>query len=284
MVAIAFALGSSLLWGLADYLGGLKSRSYAVPVVLAAMYLSSLLVMALFVGLRGEAAPASEHVLAGLGAGIVGIMALGAFYTALSIGTMSIVAPISATGVALPVIVGLIGGERPGALRSAGLALAVVGIVLASREAPGGPIGPREQRLSIALAILAGLGFGSYFVLAEIGSEGDVAWTLLLSRIMACPIIVVIALLALRRAGAVRPGWRMAAVLGGLGLLDLGANAFYNHASTIGELSSVSVASSLYPVVTVMLAALLLGERVQGVQRAGVVVALAGVLMIAAGA
>jgi drug/metabolite transporter (DMT)-like permease len=284
MVAIAFALGSSLLWGLADYLGGLKSRSYAVPVVLAAMYLASLLVMALFVGLRGEPAPASSHVLAGLGAGIVGIMALGAFYTALSIGTMSIVAPISATGVALPVIVGLIGGERPGALRSAGLALAVVGIVLASREAPGGPIGPREQRLSIALAILAGLGFGSYFVLAEIGSEGDVAWTLLLSRIMACPIIVVIALLALRRAGAVRPGWRMAAVLGGIGLLDLGANAFYNHASTIGELSSVSVASSLYPVVTVMLAALLLGERVQGVQRAGVVVALAGVLMIAAGA
>lgn len=284
MVAIAFALGSSLLWGLSDYLGGFKSRTFAVPVVLAAMYLSSLLVMLAFVGVRGEGPPSSEHVLAALGAGVVGIMALGAFYTALSIGTMSIVAPISATGVALPVIVGLIGGDRPGALRSAGLALAVVGIVLASREAPGGPIGPREQRLSIALAILAGLGFGSYFVLAEIGSEGDVAWTLLLSRVMGFPIVFLIALLALRRGGAVRPNLRAAAALGGIGLLDLGANAFYNHASTIGELSSVSVASSLYPVVTVMLAALLLGERVQGVQRAGVGVALAGVLMIAAGA
>ena len=283
MAAIAFGLGSSLLWGLADYLGGFKSRSLSVPVVLAAMYLASLLVMLAFVGARGEAAPSSEHVLAALGAGVVGIVALGAFYTALSIGTMSIVAPISATGVALPVIVGLIGGDEPGALRAAGLALAVVGIVLASREAPGGPIGLREQRLSIVLAILAGLGFGSYFVLAEIGSEGDVAWTLLLSRVMGFPIIALIALLALRR-GATRPGLRTAVALGGIGLLDLGANALYNHASTIGELSSVSVASSLYPVVTVMLAALLLGERVQGVQRAGVVVALAGVLMIAAGA
>lgn len=284
MVAIAFALGSSLLWGLSDYLGGFKSRSYAVPVVLAVMYFASLLVMAVFVGASGEPPPSSTYVLAALGAGLVGIMALGSFYTALSIGTMSIVAPISATGVALPVIVGLIGGDRPGLIRSAGLALAVVGIVLASREAPGGPIGPRAQRLSIVLAILAGVGFGSYFVLAEIGSRGSVAWTLLLSRVTGFPIAALVALLALGRGGAVRPNLGALAALAGIGLLDLGANAFYNHASTIGELSSVSVASSLYPVVTVLLAALLLGERVQGVQRVGVAVALAGVLMIAAGA
>jgi drug/metabolite transporter (DMT)-like permease len=284
VAAIAFALSSSVLWGLSDYLGGFKSRSLAVPVVLAAMYLSSLLVMLAFVGARGEGPPSSSHVLAGLGAGVVGVMALGGFYTALSIGTMSIVAPISATGVALPVIAGLVGGDNPGAVRAAGLALAVVGIVLASREAPGGPIGQREQRLSIGLAILAGLGFGSYFVLAGYGSEGDVAWTLLLSRVTGFPLVALVALLALRRTGTARPGLGAAAALGGIGLLDLGANAAYNHASTLGELSSVAVASSLYPVVTVMLAAVLLGERVQGIQRAGVVVALAGVVMIAAGA
>jgi len=283
VAAIAFALGSSLLWGLSDYLGGFKSRSYAVPVVLAAMYLSSLLLMLAFVGARGEGPPSSSHVLAALGAGLVGITALAAFYTALSIGTMSIVAPVASTGVALPVIVGLIGGDQPGAVRAVGLALAVVGIVLASREEPGGPIGPREQRLSLILAVLAGLGFGSYFVLAGIGSDGDVAWTLLLSRVTGFPIIALVALLALRR-GATRPGARAVAGLAGIGLLDLGANALYNHASTIGELSSVAVASSLYPVVTVMLAAILLGERVKGVQRAGVVVALTGVVMIAAGA
>jgi drug/metabolite transporter (DMT)-like permease len=284
VAAIAFALGSSVLWGLSDYAGGFKSRTYAVPVVLAAMYLSSLLVMLAFVGARGEGPPSSSYVLAGLGAGLVGITALGAFYTALSIGTMSIVAPVASTGVALPVMVGLIGGDEPSLIGSAGLALAVAGIVLASREAPGGPIGVREQRLSIGLAILAGLGFGSYFVLAGYGSEGDVAWTLLLSRVAGFPVVAVIALLALRRAGAVRPGIGAALALGAIGLLDLGANAAYNHASTLGELSSVAVASSLYPVVTVMLAAVLLGERVQGIQRVGVVVALTGVVMIAAGA
>jgi drug/metabolite transporter (DMT)-like permease len=284
MAAIAFALSSSLLWGLSDYAGGFKSRTYAVPVVLAAMYLSSLLVMVAFVGARGEGPPSSSHVLAGLGAGLVGITALGAFYTALSIGTMSIVAPVASTGVGLPVIAGLIGGDEPSAIGSIGLALAVVGIVLASREEPGGPIGVREQRLSLGLAILAGLGFGSYFVLAGYGSEGDVAWTLLLSRVAGFPAVALMALLALRRAATVRPGPGAAVALGAIGLLDLGANAAYNHASTIGELSSVAVASSLYPVVTVMLAALLLGERVQGVQRVGVVVALTGVVMIAAGA
>jgi drug/metabolite transporter (DMT)-like permease len=282
MAAIAFALASSALWGLADYLGGLKSRTFPVPVVLAMMYLSSLTVMVVFVVARGEGPPASSHVLASLGAGLVGIAGLSAFYRALAIGTMSIVAPIAATGVALPVIVGLIGGDDPGLARSAGLALAVVGIVLASREDDAGAADVRQQRLSIVLAIVAGLGFGSYFVLAEIGSSGDVAWALALSRVSAFPIIASIALLALRR-GDTRPAGRALAVLAGIGLIDLGANWFFNHASTIGELSSVAVGSSLYPVVTVMLAALLLGERVQGVQRVGVIVALTGVVLIAAG-
>jgi drug/metabolite transporter (DMT)-like permease len=282
MAAIAFGLLSSALWGLADYLGGVKSRTFAVPVVLAMMSLSSLAVMLAFVALRGEGPPPTENVLAALGAGLFGIAALAAFYRGLAIGTMSIVAPIASTGVALPVIVGLIGGDRPSLVRSAGLALAVVGIVLASREDDEGTADPRLQRRSIGLAIVAGLGFGSYFVLAEIGSSGDVGWALLLSRMSAFPIIATIAIVVLRRGG-VRPSGRLWAALAGIGLLDLGANAAYNYATTIGELSTVAVASSLYPVTTVMLAALLLGERVRGVQRVGVIVALVGVAAIAAG-
>jgi len=282
MAAIAFGLASSALWGLADYLGGLKSRTFPVPVVLAMMYLSSLVVMLVFVTARGEGPPSSSHVLASLGAGLVGIAGLSAFYRALAIGTMSIVAPIASTGVALPVIVGLIGGDRPGPVRSAGLALAVVGIVLASREDDEAPSDAGAQRLSIVLAIAAGLGFGSYFVLAEYGSSGDVAWALVLSRVSGFPIIALVALLALHRGGT-RPTVAVLATLAGIGLIDLGANYFYNHASTLGELSSVAVAASLYPVTTVMLAALLLGERVHGVQRAGVIVALTGVVLIAAG-
>jgi drug/metabolite transporter (DMT)-like permease len=282
MVAIAFGLGSAALWGLSDYLGGLKSRSYPVPVVLAAMYLSSLTAMALFVATRGEAPPETSAVVAALGSGLVGIAGLTALYRALAIGTMSIVAPIASTGVCIPVLVGLAAGDSPGLVRSVGLALAVVGIVLASREEDGGPVDLSRQRSSILLAIIAGIGFGSYFVLAKIGSSGDVAWALLLSRVSALPLIGVFAYLALRRGGR-RPHGRAILALAAIGLIDLGANICYNHATTIGELSSVAVASSLYPVMTVTLAALLLGERVRGAQRAGVVVALSGVVMIAAG-
>jgi drug/metabolite transporter (DMT)-like permease len=283
VAAIAFALGSSVLWGLADFLGGLKSRTFPVPVVLGAMYLSSLTVMALFVGARGEGPPPVESVVAALCAGLVGIAGLMAFYRALAIGTMSIVAPIAATGVALPVLVGIATGDQPGLVRSVGLGAAVVGIVLASREDDGGALDVRQQHQSVALAIVAGVGFGSYFVLAEIGSRGDVAWALVLSRLAALPLVAGFAVLALRRGGR-RPPGRQLAALAALGVVDLGANAAYNHATTIGELSTVAVASSLYPVMTVLLAALVLGERVRGVQRVGVLVALGGVMMIAAGA
>ena len=282
MGAIAIGLASSVLWGLADFLGGLKSRTYPVAVVLAIMYLSSLAVMIAVVSARGEGLPDGGSVLAALGAGLVGIAGLSAFYRGLAIGTMSIVAPIAATGVSLPVIVGLIGGDNPGPVGAAGLAFAVVGIVLASREDDEGPADERQQRLSIVLAMVAGLGFGSYFVLAEIAASEDVAWALVFSRLSALPFIAALAIVALRRGGT-RPAGLALATLAGIGLLDLGANFLFNYASTIGELSSVAVSSSLYPVTTVMLAAFVLGERVQGVQRAGVVVALAGVVMIAAG-
>jgi drug/metabolite transporter (DMT)-like permease len=282
VAAIALALSSSALWGLADFLGGLKSRTLPVPVVLGSMYLASLTVMAVFVAARGEAPPATGAVAASLGAGVLGILGLSAFYRALAIGTMSIVAPIAATGVALPVLVGIATGDRPGLVRSVGLAAAVVGIVLASREDDGGAVDARQQRQSVVLAILAGVGFGSYFVLAEIGADADVAWALALSRFAAAPFIIGVAVLALRPGGW-RPRGREIAALGAIGLLDLGANAAYNYATTIGELSTIAVGSSLYPVMTVFMAALVLGERVRGVQRVGVVVALSGVVLIAAG-
>ena len=283
MAAIAFALGSSVLWGLADFLGGLKSRTFPVAIVLSAMYLTSLAVMALFVAGRGAGLPSDDAVAASLGAGLFGILGLAAFYRALSIGTMSIVAPIAATGVSLPVLVGIATGERPGLLTSIGLGAAVVGIVLASREDDGGAVSPRQQRVSVLLAICAAIGFGTYFVLAEIGSDGDIVWALMLSRVSAAPFIVAFAIVALRRGGR-RPRGREIGPLMAIGLLDLGANAAYNYATTIGELSTVAVAASLYPVMTVFMAALVLGERVRGAQRAGAIVALSGVLLIAAGA
>ncbi len=283
MLAIALGLGSSALWGLADFLGGLKSRSFPVPVVLAVMYGSGLLAMTIVILALGSGPPDTEAVVAGLGSGLFGIAALMAFYRALAIGTMSIVAPVASTGVALPVLVGLATGDQPGAMRSIGLVAAIAGVILASRQEGGGASGEaRTQRLSIALAVVAGLGFGMYFVLAEISSRDDIGWALLLSRVAGTPILVAIAVLAVRRGGRMLRG-RDLAIVAGIGLLDLGANVLYNTSTTIGELSTVAVASSLYPVTTVLLAAAVLGERVRGVQRTGVVVALCGVVLIAAG-
>ena len=251
--------------------------------MLAVMYGAGLLTMTIVILALGSGPPGTEAVAAGLGAGLFGIAALMAFYRALAIGTMSIVAPVASTGVALPVLVGLATGDQPGAVRSIGLVAAIVGVILASRQEGGGTSGEaRTQRLSIALAVVAGLGFGMYFVLSEISSRGDVGWALLLSRVAGTPILVALAVFTVRRGGRMLRG-RDLAVVGGIGLLDLGANVFYNASTTIGELSTVAVASSLYPVTTVLLAAALLGERVRGVQRTGVVVALFGVVLIAAG-
>jgi drug/metabolite transporter (DMT)-like permease len=180
------------------------------------------------------------------------------------------------------VLVGIATGDRPGVVSSVGLGAAVAGVVLASREDDGGAADARQQRISVLLAVLAGAGFGSYFVLAEIGAGGDVAWTLMLSRLSAWPFVAAFAFMALRRGGR-RPGPRQLAGLGAIGLIDLAANFAYNYATTIGALSTVAVASTLYTVTTVFIAALVRGERVRGVQRAGVVVALTGVVLIAAG-
>lgn len=283
MLAIALALGSSMLWGLADFLGGLKSRRFAVPIVLAVMYVTSLTVMAMFIVARGDGLPETEALAAGLGAGLFGIAALTAFYRALAIGTMSVVAPVASTGVALPVLVGLTTGDEPGLLRSLGLAAAVIGVMLASHATASDGSSPRVQRDSVLLAIVAGLAFGTYFVLSEISSRADVGWALFLSRVAAAPFVVVFALLALQRGGRRLHGREFAAVAG-IGVLDLAANLLYNASTTFGELSTVAVASSLYPVTTVVLAAALLGERVRGAQRLGIAVTLLGVALIVTGA
>ena len=286
MLAIGLALMSSVLWGFSDYLGGVKSRSFPVPVVLAGTYGASLAVMLIFIAARGSGPPPAEYVLAGLGAGLVGIIGLSAFYRGLAIGTMSIVAPIAATGV-----VGA-GDRRPDPRRRARPGR----LARARASRSSGSCSPRARTTSRRSARASSAEHrardrrrpGLRHVLRarrDRLATADVAWTLLLSRVSGFPVVALIALLvAAPRRARLQPGRSALAAIAGIGLLDLGANALFNVASTMGELSSVAVASSLYPVVTVMLAALLLGERVQGVQRVGVFVALTGVVLIAAGA
>jgi drug/metabolite transporter (DMT)-like permease len=212
--------------------------------------------------------------------GSAGIVALACFYRALAIGTMSVVAPISATAAVVPVLVGLVEGERPSVLQVAGMAAALAGVILASRE-PVEEGCPPANRAAIGLALVAAAGFGTFFVaLDRASAQGDVSWVIVVSRGCSLALLVVAAL-------AVRPGLpRDAAsigMLGIIGVLDLGANGLYALATREGLLSVVSVLGSLYPAVTVVLARVVLAERVARVQEVGVVLALAGVVAISAG-
>ncbi len=272
MLAIALGLGSSLFWGLADFGGGLQSRRFPVIAVLLVSQAVGLAGIAVIVALSGEPAPALADLWPAAAGGAGGLLALSAFYRALAIGTMSIVAPM---------IVGLATGERPGALQLVGIVAAGVGVVLASREAPHDDAErARAGRASIALALVAALGFGAFFVGMERAANADILWALLAARIAGNLGLLAFVLVARPRLDV--PPAALPA-LAAVGVLDLAANALYAWGTTEGLLSVVAVLASLYPVATVLLARGVLGERIRRVQAAGVVTALAGVVLIAAG-
>jgi drug/metabolite transporter (DMT)-like permease len=195
---------------------------------------------------------------------------------------MSIVAPVASTGAILPVLVGLGDGERPNALQLVGIGCAMAGVILASR-APGDPDHPARAnaRLALGLALVAALGIGVTVVgLERATSSAGVPWSLLVSRGLQATLLTVAVLVVRPRMPSDRASWL---AIAGLGLLDVSANALFAIAVGEGLLSIVSVLSSLYPAVTVLLARTLLHERVSRAQEAGVLAILAGVVAISAG-
>jgi drug/metabolite transporter (DMT)-like permease len=277
MLAIGLALGASLSWGLGDFLGGLKSRSLHVLAVLALSQAAGFGAVLVWLALAGDAFPGWTAVAWAAAAGAGGCLGLAALYRGMAVGAMGIVAPISAVAAAIPFTVGVASGERPGALQVAGIALALLGVALASREprADGG-----GRAAGAGLALVAALGFGLYFVFLDRAADASVPYAVSTAR-------GVSSLLAIAAALAVgvslRPGLRHVPVLVAVGLCDVGANVLFGLASTRGFLSVVSVLSSLYPIVTVGLAAFLLHERIAPAQRLGVAGALAGAALITAG-
>ncbi|HEX4805775.1 MAG TPA: EamA family transporter [Conexibacter sp.] len=286
MLAIALSLCCSLSWGASDFLGGYLGRRVALLRVLACSQGTSLaLGLALAFALGG--APALDGALAlALGAGACSIAGVAALYRALSIGTMGVVAPIAATSALLPVLVGLASGDRPGALQAAGMALALAGVITTSRESRREPVRGAD-RPAVAYALLAALGFGLVQVLLGAGARHGVVWTIGAMRVGAVATLGLFAV-ALRGhapappAGAERRRTPVALLLA-TGALDLAAATFYATATTHGLRSVVAVLGSLYPVVTVLLARVLLTERLVRHQRVGALATLAGVILVAAG-
>ena len=277
MGAVALALLAALGYGLSDFVGGVAARRVAaLRVVLVSYPLSVLLVavIAPFIGGRGDV---SALLWGGL-AGIVAGLAVWWFYLALALGPMTVVSPLTALLVAvLPLAAGMLLGERPAVLALIGAVLAVVAVVLVSRSGAGAEL-PFTGRVAL-LTLGSGTAFAGYFVLLHQVPSGTGLWPLLASRVGATAVVLVAAVGTRQLRVPLGVPLRLALVAG---LLDVVANTAFLYAVQGGLLSLVSVITALYPAATVALASLLLGERTGRVQRAGMVLAAAAVVLIAA--
>ena len=319
-MAILLALLASLGWGLSDFVGGLSSRSLPLRGVVSCMIAGGVATAALAAALTGSGYPGGAILVPGAIAGLASVTAIASLYKGLAIGSMSVVAPISAAYPIVPVAWGLAQGERPTALQFAGMALVVAGVILASsvREKVAGgaegssafaddgvsgarlPIVPlpdlgegiasRVRRdaathrprmfASVMLGIVAALASGTVLTALSSASETDPFWGLIVTR--GVGLVVMLVVVAAGRSGfGVRP--RQMPLLLGIGVLDTVATGLFAIATTLGYLSVVSVIAALFPLGTIALARLALGERIQPQQSVGVAAALSGVALVALG-
>ena len=315
MLAIALALGASACWGSGDFLGGLTTRRASLWAVVLGSQLVGLAGAAAVITLLGRPWPGLGAMWPVLAGGAAGAVAISTFYRALAIGTMSVVAPISAMSALIPFVVGLAGGERPAAAQIAGAVVAAAGVLLVAAEparrgetvgAPGLPGGPavepevvraatdavgagddgaadayglparppaaaqdlagrapmrpsrRRQRQAVGLAVVAAVCIGLTLLGYDAAARHDPAWAMLAGRASSATFVGLFLLARrprIRFTAAAWPG------IIAIGLLDTGANGLFAVATTQGYLSLVAVLGTIYPAVTVLLAYLLLRER-----------------------
>ncbi len=283
-MVILLGLAAAVLYGSGDFLGGMAARRAHVLAVLTVADTA-----AVIVALAAAAMSAGSASLAGLAwgisAGLSGGLGLIVFYTGLAAGPMSVVAPVSGlVSTILPVAVALAGGERPGAGVYAGALLCLVAIVLASSAGDAqtvpGPGRPGRGR-AIAYGIASGVLFGLFFLLIRNAGQSGTLWAVAAGRAGELATVLIAAAVLRRglpRGAAARPLLAAAAA----GVIDVIANICYVTATRTGLLGLAVVLASLYPGITVLLARMVLGERLRWVQRAGLALAVIGILLVAA--
>jgi drug/metabolite transporter (DMT)-like permease len=281
VVALIYSLASAASWGISDFLGGVQTRRLPVLGVLAISQPAGLLLIALLIPLMGADSISAGKLAIACLAGAASLGGLAAFYSAMAMGTVSVVAPIAALGVVVPVVVGLATGDSPTTIQLAGLVPAIAGVVILSyEEQPEHPETAKAARLSIVLAVLAGLGFGIFFTGLDAAAEDRPGWAIFAVRVGGVTTVLAAQLIARPQLAGVGAAWPILVVIG---VFDVLANALFAIASTKGVLPVVAVGGSMYPAFTVALAHAVLGERLATLQWTGVALALGGVVMIAAG-
>lgn len=275
-MAILLSLISSLMWGMSDFVGGLLAKRRPAMVVVGWSAALGLVMASMAVAAYGGWHGPYAWLPWGIAAGASGALGLGCYYAALASGTMGVVAPVTSLGVIVPIVIGLAAGEQPERLVWAGIVVAIIGIVLTSGPEFGGEASARP----VLIAALAGVLFGIFFTCMDQGAEDSPVLTLWAMRGSVTLAFVVVALARRTTGGLVGTDfvWVLLIAAG-----DLSANLTFAIASTKGFVSITSVLSSLFPVVTVLLARAILRERLRLVQTVGVAVTMVGVALISFG-
>ena len=273
MTPLLLALGASLAWGVGDFFGPLISRTAGVLPVLMWAQVGGVASLAVAMAVRAEG-PHGWGVLYAVGASFGGMLGLFAYYRGMNAGTMSVVAPIAGVSAVIPVVYGIATGDDPSVAQVAGVAAAIAGVGLASIEHQEGR---RRVAAGVGLALLAACGFGFYFPWMHAAGRVDFWWASTVFRTTAL-LLVATAVTAGRIDVRLSP--RVAAIAVGAGIVDTVGNVCFAASSEHGLVSLTAVLASLYPIVTVLLAASVLHERVAPLQRAGIALTLAGVVLI----
>jgi drug/metabolite transporter (DMT)-like permease len=278
-VAIILAVLCAATYGIADYCGGRASRTLASTVVTLIGQATSLVLVVAGVVIIGTPLSSTQDLVWGALGGAAGGLALIAFYRALSQGAMTVVATVTAVvSAALPVIVGLLLGERPSVQALIGIVVACAAVALVS-----GAVGSRHQHtaaMTVALAALAGIGFGFIFVAFSRTASDSGLWPLVAARAASVPVVGAVVGVTKPDRGVLRS---VLVIVVLSGVLDMAANLFYLEASHRGLLSIVAVISSMYPVSTVCLAFGLDHERVSRSQAAGLAFAAVALALVSLG-
>jgi len=277
------SLASAVLYGAADFIGGLTSRRASALAVVTISQAAGLLFLAAALPLLPAASLSRTDWLWGIAAGITGGAGIALLYRALAVGMMSVVAPVTAVcAVAIPVLVALALGDRPGIQVSVGIVIAISAIILVSQrdEEAGSGATAARQPSGLGLALAAGVGVGLFFLSLARTSRDAGLWPMLVARTISVAMFVVSAVVA--RQPIALPRAIVPMVVFG-GTIDMLANVLYLLASKLGPLSVVVTLSSLYPASTVVLARVVFEERLSVRQAIGIALALAAVVLIVGG-
>jgi len=282
-MAVFLGLAVAATYGTGDFLGGLATKRATTWSVVVVVQSVGLVALAILVLVDGVPVPAGRDLVLGGFASCAGMVGVGLLFLGLARGPMGVVAPITAVGAAvIPVAWGLLQGERPSGSAMVGVALAVVAVGFIARHPPEHGAGePATAATStLAISIASGACFGAFFVIISHTDDDSGFWPLLSGRVASVPLLLAALVLTRQHILPTRASLRVALLSG---CFDVAANSLLLLAVRAGLLSLVSPVASLYPASTVVLARLVLHERLQRIQLGGLVAALVGVVLIAAG-